>query len=241
MNLTTKLHQYSYRLIPGQCLLCRRATGRHLDICAECEIDLPWLRSFCPYCGEPAPGNLPCARCLTNLPPYSAALAGFEYRFPIDALIHRFKDARHLAAGLTLTHLSHTSHQRVLRSISWPDLIIVPVPLHPRKQRSRGFNQSALIAEQLSELIPARLDCKVLVRVSDTRDQKTLSLPARKQNLKNSFEVRRNLQGHRILLVDDVITTGATVTEITACLLQWGAADVVVFAIARTPSNHLMS
>lgn len=92
-----------------------------------------------------------------------------------------------------------------------------------------------MIAQQLAELIPATLDQTLLYRVIDTPDQKNLPLSARKKNLKDSFQVARNLKGNRVLLVDDVVTTGTTITEISHCLLESGASDVVVFAVARTP------
>lgn len=238
VNLRAQLHQFTYYLFPGQCILCKKLTRRRQDICLACESGLPWLRYCCPYCAEPSAGILPCARCLQRPPIFSATLSGFEYRFPIDTLIHAFKDSQHLSYGYVLTHLAYHHHRQTLRNISGEDLLVVPVPLHPRKQRARGFNQSHLIAQQLADLIPAKLDQTLLRRVIDTPDQKSLSLAARKHNLKDSFEVERNLKGDRILLVDDVITTGTTITEISHRLIQSGASDVVVFSVARTPPSQ---
>ena len=235
VNLRAQLHHFTYYLFPGQCILCKNLTYRQLDLCLACELDLPWLRNCCPYCAEPSADLLPCAECLQKPPNFSATLIGFEYRFPINALVHAFKDSRHLASGYVLTHLAYSRHRQTLSNISGEDLLVVPVPLHPRKSRARGFNQSHLIAEQLANLIPAKLDQTLLYRVIDTPDQKSLPLASRKHNLKNSFEVKRDLKGNRILLVDDVVTTGATITEISLRLLQSGASDVVVFAVARTP------
>jgi ComF family protein len=237
VNLRAKLHQFTYCLFPGQCILCKNRTCRRLDICLACESDLPWSLNCCPYCAEPSARSLPCAGCLQKPPIFSAALSGFEYRFPIDALIHAFKDSQHLSSGYVLTHLAYYHHRQTLRNISGEDLLVVPVPLHPRKHRARGFNQSLLIAQQLADLIPAKLDQTLLCRVIDTPDQKTLSLVERKHNLKGSFEVGRHLKGSRVLLVDDVITTGTTITEISHRLIQSGASDVVVFAVARTPPS----
>ena len=155
-------------------------------------------------------------------------------------LIHAFKDSQHLSSGYVLTHLAYGRHRQTLRNISGQDLLVVPVPLHPRKSRARGFNQSHLIAQQLADLIPAKLDQTLLYRVIDTPDQKSLPLASRKHNLKDSFRVKRDLKGDRILLVDDVITTGTTITEISDCLIQSGASDVVVFAVARTPPSQPM-
>jgi len=238
VNLRAKLHQFTYYLFPGQCILCKNLTYRQLDICLACESDLPWLRNCCPYCAEPSADILPCARCLQKPPSFSATLSGFEYRFPINALIHAFKDSQHLSSGYVLTQLAYGRHRQTLRNISGEDLLVVPVPLHPRKSRVRGFNQSHLIAQQLADLIPAKLDQTLLYRVIDTPDQKSLPLASRKHNLKDSFQVERNLKGDRILLVDDVVTTGTTVTEISHRLIQSGASDVVVFAVARTPPSQ---
>ena len=238
MNLRAKLHQFTYYLFPGQCILCKNLTYRQLDICLACESDLPWLGNCCPYCAEPSADTLPCARCLQKPPVFSATLSGFEYRFPINALIHAFKDSRHLSSGHVLTHLAYSRHRKTLKNLSRPDLLVVPVPLHPRKSRARGFNQSHLIAQQLADLIPAKLDRTLLHRVIDTPDQKSLPLASRKHNLKDSFQVERNVKGVRILLVDDVVTTGATVMEISHRLMLSGASDVVVFALARTPPSQ---
>ncbi len=237
VNLRATLHQLTYRLFPGQCILCRNLTCRQLDICRACESDLPWLRACCPYCAEPSVNLLPCARCLQKPPVFSATLCGFEYRFPIDVLIHAFKDSQHLFCGYVLTHLAYGHHRKTLENISDEDLLVVPVPLHPRKHRARGFNQSQLIAKQLADLIPAKVDETLVRRVVDTPDQKNLPVTARKHNLKNSFEVKRNLKGERILLVDDVVTTGATITALSDSLIQSGASDVIVFAVARTPPS----
>jgi ComF family protein len=134
--------------------------------------------------------------------------------------------------------LAYGHHQQTIRNICGEDLLVVPVPLHPRKNRARGFNQSHLIAQQLADLIPAKLDQTLLYRVIDKPDQKSLPLAARKHNLKDSFQVERNIKGNRILLVDDVVTTGTTITEISHRLIQSGASDVVVFALARTPPSQ---
>ncbi len=232
------LHQLSYYLFPGQCILCKKLTRRRLDICLACEADLPWLLNCCPYCAEPSTTLLPCARCLQKPPVFSATLSGFEYRFPIDTLIHAFKDRQFLSSGYVLTHLAYRHHRQTLRNVRGEGLLVVPVPLHPRKNRARGFNQSLLIAQQLANLIPAKLDKSLLTRVIDAPDQKELPLAARKLNLKDNFDVTRILDGNRVLLVDDVITTGATITEISHRLVQSGASDVVVFSVARTPPSQ---
>ena len=243
MNLRAKLHRFTYYLFPGQCILCKNLTYRQIDICLACESDLPWLRNCCPYCAEPSADILPCALCLQKPPTFSATLSGFEYRFPIDALIHAFKDSQHLSSGYALTYRAYGHHRQTLRNISREDLLVVPVPLYPRKYRTRGFNQSYLIAQQQADLIPAKLDQSLLHRVIDTPDQKSVPLTERKINLNDSFQVQRNLKGDRVSLIDDVITTGTTITEISDRLIQSGASDLVVLPSpeprARNRSSRL--
>ena len=235
MNLRARVHQFTYYVFPGLRILRKKLTHRQLDICLAYEPNLPWLGNCCPYCAEPSLDTLTCAACLQKPPGFSTTLSGFEYRFPINALIHALKDNRHLSSGHVLTHLAFRRHRQTLTNISGEDLLVAPVPLHPRELRARGFNQSQLITQQLATLIPAKLDQTLVHRVIDTPDQKSLTLASRKHNPKDSFRVERNPNGKRILLVDDVVATGTTVMEISHRLMQSGASDVVVFSLARTP------
>ena len=173
---------------------------------------------------------------MRSRPVFSAAFCGFEYRFPVDVLIHQFKDARRLVSGHVLTSLAISHHARTLRMLSALSPLVVPVPLHAARQRRRGFNQSELIATGIATSLGLTIDTGLLRRVRSTLEQKSLAVTQRKSNLAGAFCLARPLAGEQLLLVDDVITTGATVSEIATCLLRGGAADVVVFSLARTPA-----
>ena len=193
--------------------------------------------SPCQYCSLPLTnGDSLCAQCMKSKPVFSAALCGFEYRFPVDTLIHRFKDNRHLSSGHVLTNLSLRVYRRQLQFLISGDSIVVPVPLHPGKQRIRGFNQSLLIANQVASSLSLQLEPRLISRTRHTADQKTLTSAERQANLVGAFHIHRKLNDERVILVDDVITTMATVSVVTTALLDQGAADVIVLALARTPS-----
>ena len=213
-------------------------TDRGLDLCRGCEADLPWNDRACSYCGLPmeSDGEL-CLKCLTEPPLYSAALCPFRYEYPVDLMIQRFKTSRHLANGIVLTSLLISRERRTLATISDPDTVVTPIPLHWRRRLTRGFNQPAIIAREISKALALHLDHHLLVRQRHTPEQKIQVRGRRTRNLTGAFRTTRDLNGQRILLVDDVITTTATVTEATRSLMAAGAADVVIISLARTPAG----
>ena len=230
----------SFKMTPGTCLLCLSLTGHRADICKACIHDLPWLNNPCAYCALPletfdyeSPSPRLCQRCHSKKPPFSALLAGFEYRFPIDHLIYAFKDHNNFAAGHLLTQLALLRIISQLPAIEGNE-IIVPVPTHWKTRRRRGFNQSEFIAAHLARIL--RLELKQpLVQTRSTSPQKRLSKLERHTNLRHAFSANVPLR-HRVLLIDDVMTTGATADTITTLLIDSGAEDVIVVALARTPS-----
>ncbi|MCY4439670.1 MAG: hypothetical protein OXE53_05625 [Deltaproteobacteria bacterium] len=128
-------------------------------------------------------------------------------------------------------------HCRRWFQTSCPELII-PVPLHPRRLRWRGFNQSVLLGREVGRAWRIPLDPFVLTRKTETRPQSSLSLKERQPNVRGAFSVapRRSVKSLRLLLVDDIYTSGATVNECTRVLLRSGARDVQVLTLARTVS-----
>ena len=210
-------------------------TGHKADICLACEGNLPWLDHACRYCALPInPQRSLCQSCSAAPPPYSAALCGFEYRFPVDHLVRSFKDNHNLAAGYLLSSLTSRQIMDQLPPLGG-DALILPVPLHWRTYRRRGFNQSWFIAQVLGKKLGLRA-INPITKKRYSKPQKSLSLKERHSNLQDAFYVRQRFDGRRVLLVDDVITTGATVTSLSQQILDAGAADVIVLALARTPS-----
>jgi ComF family protein len=211
-------------LFGGSCYLCRGAARGVL--CAECEAELPSLPAeVCPRCALASPAGALCGRCLAEPPRYDATLAAFWYRFPVDTLVQALKFRGELAlAGLLSSHLA--------RRIDHADLVM-PVPLSKRRLRERGYNQAAEIARRLSR----RLELELCERVEDGRPQVELPLAQRRKNVRGAFRVRRALDGASVAVVDDVMTSGATLDEIARVLKAAGASRVVNWVVARTPPH----
>lgn len=219
----------------NRCLLC---LGQALDrcLCPDCLRDLPWQEHACQGCALPLPPQddestaLLCADCLRQPPLWRRAQALFRYDFPIDRLIAAFKYHGRLALSDLFGCLLADS----LAPVERPDLIL-PVPVHSRRLRQRGYNQTALLAVVMSRRLGVDCDRHSLCRLRDTVMQKNLSSSARLANLQAAFIWRGPpLTGRRVLLVDDVMTTGATVQVICPMLLAAGAESIDVIVLART-------
>lgn len=192
--------------------------------------------SLCVVCGIPfigAGGDHVCGSCSTRHPAFGAARAALAYEGPGRDLIHAFKyrNKAHLRRPLALLVVERLAEFVRLRE---PDLI-VPVPLHRKRLRSRGFNQAVLLGEILSRRFGIAQDRHTLRRIRWTEPQIHLAAGDRWANVKGAFSVHEpaRVAGRRILLVDDVLTTGSTVEECAKTLKAAGAADVAVITVAR--------
>jgi len=243
MRFTTWFHEASFSIAPGLCLLCNQTTSRRFDLCVPCEMELPRLNHHCCYCAEPILEPGVCARCTSDVPEFSAVLCAFEYAHPVDYLVQAFKDRGQRAAGFVLTQLAIKNLARQLQLIPHRDLLVTSVPLHPGKERHRGFNQAELIADWLSETTGLATNHKLLRRCQDTPSQRGLSVTDRQRNLKHTFQLIEpsEVRSRTLLLVDDVVTTTSTIREVSRCLMAGGAADVIVLALARTRSGRFSS
>jgi len=216
----------------NQCLLCLQPAQTRC-LCSACLADLPWQGHACKVCALPLPeesDTVICAECLLSPPPWQQAQAVFHYQFPIDRLIAAFKYQHQLAltdlfADLMAAHIA-------------PDAlptVIVPVPLHPHRLRERGYDQTLLLARARAKLTGIACHLDALRRLRDTPMQKTLDRDARRDNLVGAFGCDgQALAGQRILLIDDVLTTGATLSVLSEVLLNAGAESVHALVIART-------
>lgn len=228
------LNELLFALIPGTCILCQARTYRHLDLCVDCESNLPRVTHACRQCGLPVgSGSALCGRCIVSPPIYERCFAPFVYTWPIDKLVNDFKNHDRIILGKMLAHAMANAYMAATSPEHFPD-ILLPVPLHKRRLRARGFNQSLEIAEVLADMSGTRLDNRLCRRVTDATPQKSLNARQRKHNLKGAFVLDRSPQGERVAIVDDVVTTGATVGEIGRLLLSHGALRVEVIALART-------
>jgi ComF family protein len=164
-------------------------------------------------------------------PPFAASQVPLLYQPPLNRLIGEFKFRQRLHLALPLSRLFCAE---LPAQLSRPDLIL-PIPLHPRRLRERGFNQSLELARRIAAELELKIDWRSCRRLRATPPQSSLDQRARRNNLRSAFVADPGLSGRHIALFDDVITTGATVTAASRALLQAGASRVDVWALARTP------
>jgi ComF family protein len=219
-------------LFGGTCFLCRG--GARELLCAACDADLPRLApALCPRCALASPGSAVCGRCLAQAPRYDGTVAALAYAFPADVLVHALKFRGELALAPLLARLLLERLQAPGGAPGRVDCV-VPVPLSGSRLRSRGYNHAAEIARPLAEALRAPLELALCERRRDTAPQFELPWAERGRNVRGAFAASRSLAGASIAVVDDVMTTGATLDEIAATLKQAGAKQVVNWVVART-------
>jgi ComF family protein len=211
----------------GSCFLCRGAAQAIL--CAACDADLPRLpTALCPRCALLSPAGAVCGRCLARPPSFDGTAAALAYAFPADALVHALKFRSELALAPLLARL-------MLKNIAGEAVdCVVPVPLSAMRLRERGYNQAVEIARPLARAARAPLELALCERSRDTPAQTDLPWAARERNVRGAFQCNRSLIGARVAVVDDVMTTGATLSEMATTLKRAGATRVVNWVVART-------
>jgi len=215
-------------LLPNHCYLC--GTPSSTVLCQPCHADLPTNASCCPRCALPQENAQVCAECLITPPDYDRVLSAFTYDGAVPYLINQFKHRGHLQLG---KHLSSQLALDIADAELRPDALTA-VPLHGYRRLQRGFNQSEVILQVLSQQLRCP-ELSVLHKIRATKQQQQLSRNQRLNNLRQSFAVKRDLKGLHIGLVDDVVTTSATVDTLSRLLRQAGAQKISVFCLARTP------
>lgn len=226
-------------LFPPLCHVCRSfiPDAGALHICPKCCERMPSVGyPLCPACGIPFQGagtDHLCGACIKDKPSFDAARAALLYEGPCRDLIHAFKyrHKTHLRRPLALMTAAYLAEFVASRT---PDLI-VPVPLHVRRLRSRGFNQAVLLGEILAREWQLPMARRALCRVRWTEPQISLSADERRANVKGAFAVADHavVAGKHVLLLDDVLTTGSTVEECSRVLKRGGATGVTVVTVAR--------
>lgn len=216
-------------LLPEDCILCGVSDARS-GLCADCHCALPRLPpEQCPVCTIPSRGGAVCGACLAAPPAFLGSHAALAYAFPVDALIQRFKYAGDLSLGAALGQLLLDA----LREAPRPDAL-VPMPLHPARLRERGFNQALELARQVGRRLAIPVLPAACRRLRDTSPQAALPWKEREKNIRGAFACEADLSGKRIAIVDDVMTTGHTLNELSRILRQSGAARVDCWVVART-------
>jgi ComF family protein len=216
-------------LLAQDCMLCGAASGDRL-VCAACKGSLPRLAHACERCAIELPQAGVCGECQRRAPSFDAACAAFEYRFPLDRLVQRFKYAGDLAAGKWLA-LELAARAAACER---PDLLVAP-PIASSRLRERGFNQAVVIAKVVGAELGIRHSPDALAKVRETSPQPGLGRKARLANLRDAFRCDARLAGEHVAIVDDVMTTGATLDALARALKRAGAARVVNLVAARTP------
>ncbi|MFV0337820.1 MAG: ComF family protein [Chthoniobacterales bacterium] len=224
-------------LFPAHCALCRRATGVNVKICHHCEKELPRISGTqCEVCSHPfasTHSHLICPNCVEQNFGFVCCLAPMQAHGPVRELIHRFKYAKspHLAEVIASWMLPLIDDSR-LKNIKIDAL--VPVPLHKKRLRERGYNQAELLANHLSEAWKIQL-VHALRRSRNTETQTHFDRARRMENLRNAFDFVHNEPSTKknLMLIDDVFTTGSTLNECAHTLLQNGVAGVWAMTAAR--------
>ena len=220
-------------LLPGRCLLCDRFTGTATDLCDPCHASLPWISWPCRQCGLPladAPVPL-CGECIVRPSPFQQVVAPFAFEAPAAELIRGIKFGGNLVANRVLATLLA---QEIAARYDVLPAVILPVPLHWRRLVLRGHNQAGLIARMLGRRLGVSIEFDGVRRVRATRAQTGLDRAARRRNLTRAFACRTPVTDRTVAVVDDVMTTGATLTAMAHCLKSAGASEVHVWTLART-------
>lgn len=231
--LMTSWRRLQRFVLPWRCLLCGAAGDHEIDLCADCAAELPRNRNCCARCALPlaAPAAM-CGECQRRTPPWHAAWSPFRYGWPLDRLESRYKFGADLAAGRVLS----TLWQREPCVLELPQWLLT-VPLHPSRLRQRGYNQALELGRPLARRFDVPLHHEVLRRVRSTHAQTELDALGRRRNVRGAFALREGvvLPSH-VAIVDDIMTTGATLAECARVLRRAGVERVDVWALARAPS-----
>lgn len=216
-------------ILPHECLLCGAPSGSEA-LCPACHADLPWHRTAqCPRCALPTTAGELCGHCLQQAPAFDRALAAFTYDFPLDALIQALKYGHQLAAIAPLAAALSQQAQAAPR----PDVLIA-MPLHPQRLRERGFNQALELAKTVAKNLGIPLLSHGAERIRATTPQVGLPWKTRVGNLRGAFACSLDLQGKHVALLDDVMTTGASLDELALTLRRQGAREISAWVVART-------
>ena len=221
---------------PLRCHGCETRVAQG-PLCPSCSAALPWNLVSCRCCalpltGTPLPSCATCTACLAQVPPQDSSWTAFVYRPPVSQQIVGLKFHGRLAPAHVLGALM--AERLARRPQPLPELLI-PVPLHADRLRRRGYNQAHELAREIGRRLSIPLSPEAARRVRGTGEQTRLDAAARRRNVRGAFEVSPLVRGRHIALLDDVITTGATVAELAAAARRAGAARIEAWAAARVP------
>jgi len=231
MELIDTIRKTALDLVaPHYCLVCRRRSDRRLGLCKNCGTNLPAVNAPCPRCALPDTGGHVCGRCQARPPSFDGTLAAFAYAEPVDRLVWRLK----FAADLPAAHLlgSLLAERVAAAGLPRPG-VIVPVPLYRGRLVRRGFNQSVELGRVLARRLGVPLDPALAVRTRNTPSQQSLGAGERRRNVRGCFALARPPRLARVALLDDVMTSGATLDALAAAFKAAGDVEVQCWVCAR--------
>ncbi|MGQ0696621.1 MAG: ComF family protein [Panacagrimonas sp.] len=218
-------------LAPERCAFCGAANAVD-GVCAACRSELPWNTICCPRCAQPLPAPALCAACLKHPPSFDSAWTAFVHLDPVRHGIHRLKYAAQFDQGRLLGRLM--AWQLARRAAPLPDLVI-PVPLRRTRLYSRGYNQTLELGRALESVLRFHIDADAAQLVRTPQEQIGQTAAQRRRNLRGAFRIERDLSGLHVALLDDVMTTGATLDALARAARKAGAARIEAWALARAP------
>jgi len=232
MELTQKLFNL---LFPARCVLCQQTLKQDTGVCADCYRHLPYNDICCVRCALPLAEAVKttvfCGRCITRQPYFDYVCSPFRYENDVIRLVHQLKFSEKISSASIIGEMLLPAF---LKTNEKPDCLL-PVVLHASRMRQRGFNQSIEISRRLSRKLNIPVEYDAVVRQRSTPAQTGLNARQRLKNIKGAFSVVEKLTYKHVLIVDDVITTGATVNELARVLKQNKVPRVGVLSIARAP------
>jgi len=213
--------------LPQSCVLCGSDGGGEGALCAPCRESLPWLaHPSCEVCASPLASGRVCGACLEQAPRFDRVEAAFAYRYPVDAMVQAFKYRGRLALARVLGRLLDDA-------VSSEVDVILPMPLSRGRIAERGFNQALELARVLAPRHRVELLADACRKVAETPPQAALPWIERAKNVRRAFVCDADLRGLRVAVVDDVLTTGATLNELARVLRRAGADQVIGWVVAR--------
>lgn len=232
MELAHKLFSH---LFPSRCILCKKTVNQAIEICPDCYSALPHNENCCQACALPLPEELGstviCGRCLRQPPTFDYAYSLFRYEGNVIGLVHQLKFGERISHARSIGEMLCSKLHQAGES---PDCLL-PVPLHDLRLRQRGFNQSVEISRVIAKKSGISIEYDAVVRHRRTPAQTGLDAKQRKSNIKGAFTVAQVIDYQHVLIIDDVMTTGATVNELARLLKNNGVMRVGVMTIARAP------
>ena len=225
-------------LLPPACLLCGQLLETGLDtryLCRSCLAAMPPMnQAHCSCCAQPFPNTCSshfCGTCLKRPPSFTIVRAAGIYQGSLKEAVHKLKYRNQLSLAKPLGQL--LGRRAIAEANDFTPDRIIPVPLHPRRLKQRGYNQALEVARPIAQQLGLPLDSTLLQRKRNTPQQQGLSAIERRSNLRNAFALAAEATSLRILLVDDVMTTGETVRECCRTLLGGGVEEVQVAVVGR--------